>query len=79
MSLNVTTIREGYEDEAPVTYDGYDEIVYVLAGEAEVEFEGTTHKLMAGSALFIPDGCSYKYRVTKGPNEIIAVYGPARF
>jgi ethanolamine utilization protein EutQ (cupin superfamily) len=63
----------------PVTYEGYDEIVYLMAGEAELEFDGTTHQFKAGSALFIPDGCSYKYRTVNGPNELIAVFSPARF
>jgi len=79
VSLNITTIHDGFEDAAPVSYDGYDEIVYMLAGEAEVEFDGVRHKLAAGAALVVPNGCSYKYKVVKGPTEIIAVFSPARF
>jgi mannose-6-phosphate isomerase-like protein (cupin superfamily) len=79
MAFNVTTILEGFEDEEPVSYQGYDEIVYVLAGEAEADCNGTTHVLKPGSALFVPDGASFRYRVTTGPNEIVAVYSPARF
>jgi glyoxylate utilization-related uncharacterized protein len=79
VSLNTLTILDGFADEAPVAFEGYDQIIYVLGGESETEFDGETHRLTPGSALFIPDGASYKYKVIKGPHEIIAIFGPARF
>jgi quercetin dioxygenase-like cupin family protein len=77
MSFNVSTLREGYDDPS-VSYEGHDEIVYVMAGEAEFGFDGQKRTLKPGMAAFIPAGCRYSYRVTKGPNEVVAVFSPAR-
>jgi mannose-6-phosphate isomerase-like protein (cupin superfamily) len=79
MSLNITTIHEPFADDAPVGYDGYDQIIYMLSGEAEVEFDGGSHILGPGAALIIPNGCTYKYKVIKSPTEIVAVFAPGRF
>ena len=43
---------------------------YILAGEAEIEFDGVRHLLAPGMAVFVPRGSRYGYRVTKGPNEM---------
>ena len=76
-SLNVSTLDEGFDDPE-VRYD-YDEIIYMLTGEVELKFDGRVQMLEPGAAVFIPKGCTYGYRVTKGPNEVIAVFAPAKF
>jgi mannose-6-phosphate isomerase-like protein (cupin superfamily) len=77
MSFNVSTLEQGYDDRE-VQYADYDEIFYILAGEAEIEFDGGRHLLAPGMAVFVPRGSEYAYRVTKGPNELVAVFSPAR-
>jgi mannose-6-phosphate isomerase-like protein (cupin superfamily) len=77
MSFNVSTLEQGYDDR-DVQYADYDEIFYILAGEAEIEFDGGRHLLAPGMAVFVPRGSKYAYRVTKGPNELVAVFSPAR-
>ena len=77
MSFNVSTLEQGYDDRE-VQYADYDEIFYILAGEAEIEFDGGRHLLAPGMAVFVPRGSKYAYRVTKGPNELVAVFSPAR-
>lgn len=76
-SFHVSTIREGFDDRA-IHYEGHDEIFYILAGEAEIEFNGTRRLLKPGMAVFVPEGCAYGYRVIKGPNELVVVFSPAR-
>ncbi len=77
MSFNVTTLEQGYDDRE-VQYADHDEIFYILAGEAEIEFDGVCHLLTPGMAVFVPRGSKYAYRVTKGPNEMVAVFAPTR-
>ena len=77
ISFNVSTLREGYQD-AGVAYLGHDEIVYVLSGRAEVTVDGKSRIVGPGTAIFVPEGERYGYRVLEGPNEVIAVFAPAR-
>jgi|SRR5271154_1380551 len=77
MSFNVSTLEQGYDDRA-VSYTDYDELFYILAGEAEIEFDGISRRLTPGMAVFVPRGAAYAYRVIKGPNELVAVFSPAR-
>jgi len=77
MSFNVSTLEQGYDDRE-VEYADYDEIFYILTGEAEIEFDGVRHLLKPGMAVFVARGSKYGYRVTKGPNELVAVFSPAR-
>lgn len=78
MSFNVSTLHEGYDD-ANVTYPDHDEIVYILSGTVEFTIDGKTQSLSTGKAVYIPRGASYGYKVTQGPNEVIAVFTPAKF
>ena len=77
MSFNVSTLKEGMED-ADCVYADYDEIVYVLSGRAELTIEGETRTVSAGTAFYVPRGASYGYRVIEGPNDVIAVFTPAK-
>jgi hypothetical protein len=31
----------------------------------------------AGTAIFVPQGCHYRYRVVEAPQEAVVVFGPA--
>jgi mannose-6-phosphate isomerase-like protein (cupin superfamily) len=75
-SVNVSTVNEGYDGDA--SYEDNDEIVYVLEGEADVDYDGEHHTLRPGMAMFVPRGATYHYRVTRGPNELLVVFVPAR-
>jgi mannose-6-phosphate isomerase-like protein (cupin superfamily) len=74
MSFNVSTLREGLNEE--VTHEDADEILYLLEGEVEVSAGGEIQSAGPGTAIFIPQGTTYRYRVTKGPNEVVAVFSP---
>lgn len=77
VSFHRTTLYEGFNDAA-IRYDGHDEICFILEGEAEIVFGGERHVVKPGMAFFIPDGCTYAYRVLKGPNEMVTAFSPAR-
>lgn len=79
MSFHVTTMPEGFDDPA-VVYPDHDEIIYMLSGAVELTIAATGERtrLSAGMASFIPRGATYGYRVTEDPNEIIAVFSPAK-
>ena len=78
MSFNVSTLHEGYDDPQ-VTYPDHDEIVYILSGTVEFTVDGKTQTLGNGKAMYIPRGQSYGYKVTEGPNDVVAVFTPAKF
>jgi len=77
MSFNVSTLHEGYDDQ-DVVYPDHDEIVYMLTGTVEVTIAGRTQTVTAGQAVFVPRGARYGYKVVKGPNDVIAVFSPAK-
>ena len=77
MSFNVSTLHVGYDDQACV-YADYDEIVYVLGGKAELTIDGKTQTIAKGTAFYVPRGQPYGYKVIEGPNELIAVFTPAK-
>jgi quercetin dioxygenase-like cupin family protein len=77
MSMNVATLRESYNDQNCV-YAEYDEIVYVLSGAAELTIDGKTQTVSKGTAFYVPRGVSYGYKVTEAPNDVIAVFTPAK-
>jgi len=78
MSFNVTTLHEGYDDQA-VSYPDHDEIVYILSGTVELTLDGKTQVIGAGKAMYVPRGQTYGYKVLEGPNEVIAAFSPAKF
>ena len=78
MSFNVSTLHQGYNDPN-VTYPDHDEIVYMLSGTVKFTVDGTTQTLTAGKAIYIPRGQTYGYEVTEGPNEVVAVFTPAKY
>ena len=69
-------VEEGFEAEASPRED-QDEVAYIISGEIELESEGATHRLGPGSLFLVPSGATYKYRVVKGPNEVIGIFSPA--
>ena len=68
-------VEEGFEAEAEPRED-QDEVAYIISGEVELESEGVTHRLGPGSLFLIPPGETYKYRVIKGPHEVIGIFSP---
>ena len=70
-----SVVDEGFETETPGRED-QDEVAYIISGEAEVESEGALHRLGPGSVIFIPPNTAYKYRVIKGPHEMVAAISP---
>lgn len=78
MSFNVSTLHEGYDDQA-VMYPDHDEVVYILTGKVAFTVDGTTQTLGAGKTIYVPRGQTYGYKVIEGPNDVVAVFTPAKF
>ena len=68
-------VEAGFEAEASPRED-QDEVAYIISGEVELECEGESHRLGPGSLFFVPPGATYKYRVVKGPHEVIGIFSP---
>jgi quercetin dioxygenase-like cupin family protein len=77
MSFNVATLHENYNDQNCV-YPEYDEIVYVLTGKAELTIDGETQTISEGTAFYVPRGIPYGYKVVEAPNNVVAVFTPAK-
>ena len=71
-----SVVEEGFEAEASPRAD-QDEVAYVISGEVELESEGVTHRLGPRSLFFVPAGAIYRYRVVKGPHEVVGIFSPA--
>lgn len=78
VSFNVTTLHTGYEDLS-VTYPDHDEVVYMLSGKVELTIDGQTRLIGPGTAIYVPRGQTYGYKVIEGPNEVIATFTPGKF
>ena len=70
-----SVVEEGFEAEASPRED-QDEVAYIISGEVELESGGVTHRLGPGSLFLVPPGATYKYRVLKGPHEVIGIFSP---
>ena len=68
-------VEEGFEAEASPRED-QDEVAYIISGEVELESEGVCHRLGPGSLFFVPPQTTYKYRVIRGPHEVIGIFSP---
>ena len=77
MSFNVSTLHEGFDDQACI-YPHHDEIVYLVSGTVDLTIDGKTQRIAGGTAIYIPRGQPYGYKVVKGPNEVIVVFTPAK-
>jgi len=78
VGLNVSTLHTGYDDAA-VTYPEHDEIVYILSGKVELTVDGKTQTMGPGSTFYVQRGATYGYKVVEGPNDVVAVFTPAKF
>lgn len=69
------TIVAGYDDKS-----GYpnDELVYLLSGEAEIEYDGVRRTVGPGTAIFIPQGGVVRYKVLGEKTEVLVIYAPPR-
>jgi quercetin dioxygenase-like cupin family protein len=74
VSVDLVTLAAGYEDEA--RYESRDEIMYLTKGEAEIEFDGVRRRLGPGSAIFVPQGAEYRWKVIGEPNELLVIFSP---
>lgn len=74
-SAYLATLVAGYDDKS-----GYpnDELVYLLKGEAEIEFDGTRQTVGPGTVIFVPQGGVVRYRVLGEANEVLVFFSPPR-
>lgn len=59
--IGVMTIGPG-EDSGPKEIHDGDQVIYVIEGEADVEFEGEHAALHEGEALIIPAGADHSIK-----------------
>jgi uncharacterized cupin superfamily protein len=77
VSLNLTVTEETAE-EYDSDYPEHDELIFIVSGVGEIEWEGReATRVSAGTAIFVPQGCHYRYRVVEAPQEAVVVFGPA--
>jgi uncharacterized cupin superfamily protein len=77
VSLNFTVTEETSE-EFDSEYPEHDEVMFIISGVGEIEWEGSEARgVSAGMAIFVPQGCYYRYRVVEAPQEAVVVFGPA--
>jgi uncharacterized cupin superfamily protein len=77
VSLNFTVTEETSE-EFDSEYPEHDELMFIISGVGEIEWEGSgPRRVSAGMAVFVPQGCYYRYRVVEAPQQAVVVFGPA--
>ena len=76
VSLNYTVI-EATSEEYDSHYPEHDELVFIISGVGEIEWDGEATRVSAGTAIFVPQGRHYRYRVVEAPQEAVIVFGPA--
>jgi uncharacterized cupin superfamily protein len=77
VSLNFTVTEETSE-EFDSMYPDHDELIYIVSGVGEIEWDGCEPtRVSPGTAIFIPRGRSYRYRVVEARQEAVVVFGPA--
>ena len=67
-------VEEGFEVES--IRENQEELLYVIQGEAEVEFDGIRRRIGPGGTLFVPQNTPYRYKETKTPHEVLVVISP---
>jgi uncharacterized cupin superfamily protein len=77
VSLNFT-VTEQTSEEFDSDYPEHDELMFIISGVGEIEWEGSEpRRVSAGMAIFVPQGCHYRYRVVEAPQKAVVVFGPA--
>jgi uncharacterized cupin superfamily protein len=77
VSLNYT-VTEQTSEEFDSVYPEHDELMFIIRGVGEIEWEGSEPtRVGPGMAIFVPQGCEYRYRLLEGPQEAVVVFGPA--
>src|ERR687888_587279 len=72
------TVTEETSEEYDSVYPDHDELMYIISGVGEIEWEGgEPTPVSAGMAIFVPQGRWYRYRVIDAPQEAVVVFGPA--
>jgi mannose-6-phosphate isomerase-like protein (cupin superfamily) len=73
MSFHHVVIKAGWEH--PVSYDEEDEIIYFLDGKATISWDGKEVEVSAGSCVYVPSGCEYRYQ-GKEDATMVCVFSP---
>ena len=76
LSMRLWEGEPGGTGKEPVRRD-YETVGYVISGRAELEIEGQTVKLEAGSSWVVPKGASHTYRVLETFTAVEATAPPA--
>ena len=59
----------------PFFHTGYDEVYYVLSGQATLTLAGKAHRLRPGSVVVIPAGTSHALEVDAGQELEFVIFG----
>jgi len=74
MSFNHVEIKAGWEHA--LSEEDKDEIIYFLDGKAIISWgDGNSVEVSAGSCVYVPAGCEWKYIATEDAT-MVCVYSP---
>ena len=74
VAVDLVTLFAGYD--LPSRYESSDESIYVLEGEAEIEFGGGWQRLKPGSVIFVPQNTEYHWKVIGEAIRLLVVFAP---
>ena len=76
LSMRLWVGEPGGTTKEPVRRD-YETVGYVISGRAELEIEGRTSLLGAGSSWVVPKGAAHTYRILEAFTAVEATAPPA--
>lgn len=71
------TVEQGLEVR-PHSHDDFDQLVFILEGEADYHVAGVAHRMKPRDLMLVPRGAEHYIEVTSGPCVNIDVFVPPR-
>ncbi|WP_440709352.1 cupin domain-containing protein [Herbiconiux sp. YIM B11900] len=71
------TVEQGLEVR-PHSHDDFDQLVFILEGEADYHVAGVAHRMRSRDLMLVPRGAEHFIEVTNGPCINIDIFVPPR-
>ncbi|MDO9396359.1 MAG: cupin domain-containing protein [Herbiconiux sp.] len=71
------TVEQGLEVR-PHSHDDFDQLVFILEGEADYHVAGVAHRMRPRDLMLVPRGAEHFIEVTSGPCINIDIFVPPR-
>ncbi|MFC2063363.1 cupin domain-containing protein [Chloroflexota bacterium] len=75
MSLSYLTMEAGAKP-GKAMYQENDEIMYIIDGSATISWEGGEVEIRPGTAIFVPAGAEYEYKVIEKRTQLLCILAP---